>query len=83
MLLCPFYKHRNIFGKPKQGVHKTRFLGLALVDYVLTIVVAMLTTLVTRVPLVLTTIGWLILGLLLHVLFGVPTDAVKFLGLAC
>ena len=80
---CPFSKFKHIFGIPGKGVHRFRFLNLALVDYVLTILVAMLTTFLTQVPLVLTTIFWLILGIILHVLFGVPTDAVKFLNLTC
>ena len=81
-MVCPFRAHRNFFGKPGTGVHQYRFFGLAGVDYLLTLLVAMATTWATGTPLVLTTVGWLLLGLLFHVLFGVNTHAVRWLGLA-
>ncbi len=80
---APFRAHRNFFGAPGTGVHSHRFLGLAVVDLLLTLLVAMVTTWTTGTPLVITTIAWLTLGLLLHTLFGVNTSAVTWLGLAC
>jgi len=80
---CPLRAYRNIFGQVDTGAHAIRFLGLAAVDYFLTLAVAMATTWVTGVPLVLSTVAWFILGFVLHVLFGVNTAAVRWLGLAC
>ena len=80
---CPFSKFRDIFGVPGQGVHALKFKGTSLVDYFLTIVLAFLITAATGWPLVLTTIGALILGIILHTLFGVNTETVKALGLSC
>jgi hypothetical protein len=80
---CPFSKFRDIFGVPGQGVHALKFKGTSLVDYFLTIVLAFLITAATGWPLVLTTIGALVLGVLLHALFGVNTETVKALGLSC
>lgn len=80
---CPFSKYKNIFGAPNTGVHSYRFLDTALVDYIMTLLAAALITKMTSVPLVITTILLLVLGIFLHVLFGVNTGAVKFLGLAC
>ena len=80
---CPFSKFKYALGIPGKGVHSTRFLNLALVDYILTIIAAIITSFITHIPLVLTTIIWLILGIILHVLFGVETDSVRFLGLGC
>ena len=68
---------------PNTGVHATRFLDTALVDYKLTIVLAIVTTYFTKIPLVLTTIGWLIIGLICHILFGVETNTVKLFGIKC
>jgi hypothetical protein len=83
MLLCPFTKYRDIFGTPGTGVPRFKFKGTSLVDYVLTIGAAFLVTYLTDVPLVLTTIGMLVLGIVAHMLFGVPTVSAQFLGLSC
>ena len=80
---CPFSKFRNLFGVPGQGVHALKFKGTSLVDYFLTIVLAFLVTAATGWPLVLTTIGALVLGVILHTLFGVNTKTVKAMGLSC
>ena len=78
MSLC---KYKNILGVPGKGVHSLKFLGVALNDYIGTILLAIITTKITEVPLVITTIGWFILGIVLHVIFCVPTQATTFLGL--
>ena len=80
---CPLSKFKHIFGKPGKGAHSVRFLGTALIDYVLTIVIAIITTLITKMPLVLTTIIWFILGVIFHLLFGVQTSTLTYLGINC
>ena len=75
------HKYKDIFGKPKQGAHQYRFLGTAIVDYILTIIGAMIITYFSGIPLVLTTIVLFILGIVLHILFGVPTVTTKYLGI--
>ena len=75
------HKYKDIFGKPKQGAHQYRFLNTALVDYVFTIIGAIILTYFSGIPLVLTTIILFILGIVLHVLFGVPTNTTKYLGI--
>tara|TARA_B110000971_G_scaffold197176_1_gene212840 strand:+ start:43 stop:294 length:252 start_codon:yes stop_codon:yes gene_type:complete len=80
---CPLSKFKDIFGKPGEGAHSIRFLGTAVVDYVLTIVLAIITTLATKMPLVLTTIIWFLLGTILHLLFGVQTSTLTYLGINC
>jgi len=75
--------YQNIFGEPGKGVHKYRFLNTAFVDYALTIIGACITTYFTNIPLTLTTIFWLMLGLVLHIVFGVETQSIKFLGIKC
>ena len=78
---CPFdlSKYKNIFGKPGTGVHQYKFKGTAIVDYLATIVVAFLITYFTDIPLVITTIGILILGILFHYLFGIKSHAIRYL----
>lgn len=53
-----------LFGIPKTGIHKYRFLNdTAFLDYVITIIAACITTYITSIPLVLTTIIWFISGI--------------------
>jgi len=80
---CPLSQFKNIFGKPGEGVHGIRFLDTALIDYILTIVLAIITTLATKMPLVLTTVMWFVISILLHLLFGVQTATLTYLGINC
>jgi len=80
---CPYSKYKNIFGKPGEGIHSIRFGDTAMVDYILTIILAMITTLITNIPIVLTTIVWLIVGIILHFLFGIQTASLTYLGIQC
>lgn len=81
--MCIFKEYKNIFGEIGKGPHQYRFLNTALVDYILTILGAILITYLTGIPLVLTTIGLLLLGIILHYLFGVNTNTLKYLGITC
>ena len=87
MSLCVFSKFNKIFDKifgiPGKGVHKFRILDVSAIDYILTLIGAFILSYLIQVPLVLTTIGLLIVGIILHILFGIPTSAVKYLGLLC
>ena len=83
MSVCIFSKYRNFFGIPKEGVYRWQFLGVAIVDYLLTLAGAALTTYISQIPLVLTTIGWFLLGIFFHTIFGVQTDVIKKLGIKC
>jgi hypothetical protein len=83
MDLCPLSKWKNIFGKIREGPHSFRFLDIALVDYFLTIVLSFFITYITNIPIVITTIFSFVLGTILHILFGVNTNTVIWLGLNC
>lgn len=82
-MYCPFKRFKDVFGIPGQGVHRYRFLNAALFDYIGTIFLAIILSKFTKIPFVLSTIIMFILGIVLHVLFGVNTETVKFLGLSC
>jgi len=79
MLTCIFEKYKDSLGKPGEGIHKYRFLNTAIMDYVMSIIMAIILAYLTKVPLVLTTIGVFAAGLLSHVLFCVNTNTVRFL----
>ena len=83
MSSCPFKAYKDLFGKPGTGFHAYKFKGTSIFDYFVIIAGAFLITYFTDIPLVLTTIGLLILGIIFHVLFGVPSQAVTYLGLGC
>ena len=81
--MCIFSEYKNIFGKVGEGVHKYRFLNVAVDDYYLTILLAMFITYITDIPLLLTTAILLLLSILFHYLFGVQTNTLKYLGIKC
>ena len=83
MNACPFRQFRDIFGDPGKGIHAYRIFDTALVDYILSLLGAMLMTYLTAIPLVLTTIIVLISGIIFHALFGVDTNTLRFLGIRC
>ena len=80
---CPFKNLSDIFGETGKGVHSFRILDVAIIDYILTILLAFLLGWATGIPVVIMTIILFILGIILHVLFGVNTNSVKFFGLKC
>jgi len=79
----PFSQFRDIFGASGTGPHATRFMGVALFDFALTILFAMFVTWKFKVPLDISIIATLVLALVFHWLFGVETGALKYLGLTC
>jgi hypothetical protein len=81
--LSPLLSYRSLLGDPYEGVHRFRFLDTAAVDYVATLVAAILTSYSTDIPLVLSTIGWFVGSIVLHMLFGVDTESTRYLGLTC
>ena len=79
MTFLDLTKYKNIFGSPGTGLHKIKFKGTSIIDYFLTIVGAFILTYYTDIPLVLSTIGLFIIGILLHYLFGIETQVLKFI----
>lgn len=70
---------KNLVGEPKTGVHAIRFMNTAIVDYILAILLAIVITYITQIPLVLTTIGVLIIGVITHYIFDIETGTTKLL----
>lgn len=81
--MCIFKQYANVFGAPGKGVHAHRFMGVAVVDFALTVLAALLTSYYTDVPLTLSLVGWLLAGLFAHWLFGVKTGMTKYFGIGC
>lgn len=78
MLLC---QYKNIFGEPRKGVHSIRLFDFAIVDILLTIVVALFIAYIFKTSFLFTLLSLFIVGELLHILFCVETKFVNMLGI--
>ena len=74
---CPY---ATLLGKRGEGVHSKRFLGFAMNDILATIVAAALTSYFFNVSFLYSLLGWFIAGEILHVLFGVDTAFLEYIG---
>lgn len=78
---CPF---AFALGIPGQGFHAQRIFGYALNDTIGTIFLGIITSLVIKVSLIASIIGWFVLGEILHYLYGTQTAFLTTLGIrAC
>jgi hypothetical protein len=64
---------KDMFGKPREGVHRYRFGGLAVVDVAFTVLAAFLISYVSRQPVMLVTFLLFLFGILCHFAFSVDT----------
>jgi len=71
--------YKNLFGSPGTGLHSYRLGGLAIVDVLLTILVAGLVSFYMEWPFWPTLGGLFLLGIALHWLFCVRTTVDKIL----
>jgi uncharacterized membrane-anchored protein len=78
-LLC---EYKDIFGKPGEGLHETRFLGMAAMDLIGFIVLVFGIVMFFGTDPTQTLLITTIITILLHYLFCVPTALNKTLGLA-
>jgi hypothetical protein len=74
-----FCQYKNIFGKPYQGLHALRIKHFALIDILLTIILALIIAYLTNYSVFLILIFLLILGEFLHIIFCVDTAFIKML----
>lgn len=76
MSTCPF---KNIFGAPRTGAHSLRFMDIAVVDTVMTVVAAFAIARATNKPFWLVFLILFIIGEILHVVMCVDTTFVRLL----
>lgn len=74
-----FCQHKDFFGKPGEGVHSYRFMGVAIVDVFMTLLVAFILSKKLDYTFKNTAIVLFILGILAHRMFCVETAVDKFL----
>lgn len=77
MSLC---KYKNIFGEPGKGVHSIRIFNIAVVDLLLTLLVAyFISRMYKKITFLEASVFMLVLGIILHRLFCVRTTIDKLL----
>ena len=76
MSLC---KYKNALGIPNKGIHSYRFMGVAIMDVIMTILAAYLISIFFKYNFIYTRIVLFILGIILHRLFCVRTTVDKLL----
>ena len=74
-------KYKYIFGKPGQGIHRFRVCNLAIADILLTFLLAKIVQmgLFPKISYSIVLIAMFILGIFMHLLFGVQTPIQRFL----
>ena len=72
-----FCQYKDIFGKPNEGVHSIRFMDIAIVDLVMTIIGALLLAKYLNIDFIIVFIVLMVLALILHKLFCVDTTLTK------
>jgi hypothetical protein len=75
---CPY---ANILGVREKGFHSTRIFGLALNDILGTIGIAIITSFLLKINILLSFVVWFILGEILHYLFGTDTAFLEMIGM--
>ena len=76
MNLCKF---KDIFGKPNTGLHSIRVFNIAIVDVLLTVLLAYIIAAIFHTRFYVTLIALFISGIILHRTFCVKTTIDKFL----
>ncbi len=72
-------KYKNVFGEPGKGVHSYRFMGVAIIDVVFTVIGAFLISYFTGWNLLYTLSGLFLAGIFFHKLFCVDTTINRLL----
>lgn len=78
-MTCLFPEYSDILGSPNKGVHSIRVFDLAIVDVILTFVVAYFISRLIKKNYLIVLLLFFISGIILHRLFCVRTTIDKFL----
>ena len=77
--MCIFKQFKDIFGRPGEGLHSYRIFNIAVIDVILTILLAFLISKYYKVCIYTTTIVLFLLSIVSHRLFCVRTTIDKLL----
>ena len=70
-----------MFGIPGQGFHSVRLLGMALGDWIGTLLLAWLTSYLTETSFLWNFVAWFVLGEILHWYVGTQTAFLSLVGI--
>jgi hypothetical protein len=75
-----FKKYSDVFGKPDTGIHKTRFMNIAVWDVIATVVAGVVIAKLFNINVLYTVVSLFIIGIIMHRLFAVRTtvDTILF-----
>lgn len=76
MNLC---KYKNMFGEPNTGLHSYRIFNIAIVDVLLTLILAYIISYFLQIPFLFSALFMFLLGIVAHRLFCVRTTIDKLL----
>tara|TARA_B110000285_G_scaffold233462_1_gene307332 strand:- start:1515 stop:1754 length:240 start_codon:yes stop_codon:yes gene_type:complete len=71
--MCIFKKYKNIFGEPKKGLHSFRIFDIAMIDLILTVLLAYIISKKKKYNFKKTFFYLFLSGIILHQLFCVET----------
>jgi hypothetical protein len=75
-MLC---KYKHIFGIPGKGLHKYRIFNIAIIDVLLTIILAIIISYLLKINFIITLIILFLVGIIMHRIFCVRTTMDKLL----
>jgi len=75
-MLC---KYKNIFGSPGKGLHKYRIYNIAIIDVLITIIIAIIISYLFKINFIYTIIILFLAGIIIHRIFCVRTTIDKLL----
>jgi hypothetical protein len=76
MNLC---KYRDIFGKPREGLYAYRIFDIAIIDVILTIILAYIISIWYKYNFLICTLILFLIGIISHWLFCVKTSINNFI----
>jgi fatty-acid desaturase len=77
--MCVFAKYKDILGKPGTGVHSWRILNIAVVDVILTLILAFFIWRITGYSIYWILVFIFVLGIVIHWLFCVNSTVNKMI----
>jgi hypothetical protein len=75
----PLCQYKDVFGKPGEGAHSYRFFGIAIVDFLMTVLAALIFAYYLKWNVWYTLLGFFAAGILAHKAFCVRTTFDKMI----
>jgi hypothetical protein len=72
-------KYKDILGVPNQGIHSYRLFGVAIIDVIMTMILAYVISILTKIKYIYSLLFCFLLGIIMHRLFCVKTTIDKLL----